>query len=305
MDEQLAYTAFVGGVVLLILLWVFGRRVVYIIRQHELGIVERTGKYVGAPRKPGIHFKRPIFDRLVARLDLRLRNIEITVDGRTQGDGARVRAFTFIEFQVDPNMAYEAHYNLADPVGRLRARANEIAQLKLYTMTLEQALESNTQIADAILEQLTSYAAEHGYQITNVVVTHVEPEASVLNAMSEQAALARRNEIAKTEADAENRRQLAAAETSAAVSRLEGEASASQQTATFDAIQAAAKKLADEQGIDFATALRYMIQIFEVAATRDAVSYAGNSIVTVGTNTDLVNAVTAGTQAGNRPVKDN
>jgi regulator of protease activity HflC (stomatin/prohibitin superfamily) len=203
-----------------------------------------------------------------------------------------------LEYQVDENKAYEAHYRLANPAHRLQARATEIVTRLLYTMSFDDALTSNAAIADAIRDELTSYAAEHGYLITNVVVVSVEPEKSVAMAMSAQAALARENETDRVRADANNSRTVAAAEAEATAARLRGGAEAGALTALAGAVAESAHAMAERLGVTPGAALDAVLDVQSTASTTAFANSGATSHVIIG-GSDTTTAVAAGTRAGN------
>ena len=58
---------------------------IFVVKQQTSAVIERFGKFI-AIRKPGLHFKIPIIDRIVGRVSLRILQLDVIVETKTIDD---------------------------------------------------------------------------------------------------------------------------------------------------------------------------------------------------------------------------
>jgi membrane protease subunit HflK len=280
----------VGGVVL----WTLSG--FYIIRPHELGIVERLGVYNEATN-PGLHWRPRWLSKIVKRHDMRSLQLSKSFEARTQGDGPMATVQVFFEYRVDPDQPGKAYYSLENPLERLELYTRQVVTATLFVMTLEDALAGRNVIAAAIEEQVVAYAAANGYLIDKVKVTKVEAEMSIRTAMDKQAAFDREKALADAEADAANTRKVLAARAAAEAAERNARAAAAGFTSLTEAIRLAAKKLEENDGLTPQQALQVVLKIQANAGVASFASNGGASHVFInGGSPELTSAaVTAST----------
>jgi len=88
------------------------------VRQTEIAIVTVFGRYSGAPREPGIHFRLPWPVESVHRFDNRIRNFEKKYEPTSTRDGRLLMTEVFVGWRIaEPKLFLErfsGDVNLAD-----------------------------------------------------------------------------------------------------------------------------------------------------------------------------------------------
>ena len=116
-------TALVVVIILVVLIAVF--KVVFIVQQQTEYIIERFGKF-NRTAGAGIRFKIPIVERIAAKVDLRTRQSQLQIDGKTKDNVtitmqvARLRLGLSTDtvsgklVQMARALQYERHYGKDD-----------------------------------------------------------------------------------------------------------------------------------------------------------------------------------------------
>ena len=56
---------------------------IFVVKQQTSAVLERFGKFI-AIRKPGLHFKIPVIDKIAGRVSLRILQLDVIVETKTQ-----------------------------------------------------------------------------------------------------------------------------------------------------------------------------------------------------------------------------
>ena len=57
----------------------------FIVKQQTFAIIERFGRFI-AIRKPGLHIKIPLIDKIAGRLSLKILQLDVIVETKTKDD---------------------------------------------------------------------------------------------------------------------------------------------------------------------------------------------------------------------------
>ncbi len=205
---------------------------IFTVKQQTVAIVQRFGKHnkiAGA----GLNFLIPIADSVVARLDLRIRQLTVRVETKTK-DNVFVHMTVAVQFQIqDPYLAY---YKLSDPESQIESFVFDVVRGRVPLMTLDNAFEAKNEIADSVREQLADTMDDFGYLIVKALVTDIDPDSEVKESMNRINAAERLKVAAALEADADKIRLVKAAEADAEAKHLQGKGIALQRKAIADGL---------------------------------------------------------------------
>jgi regulator of protease activity HflC (stomatin/prohibitin superfamily) len=191
----------------------------FTVSTAQIAIVTRFGKFLRVA-EPGLNWKWPFIDRVAGRVSLRVNQITLTMETKTK-DNVFVTIPISVQNRVRPEKAFDAYYRLSDPVQQIQAYVEQVILGHVPGMTLDEVFASQSGIAAAVKQELDADMAGFGYEIVNVLVTDIVPDAKVKSAMNdinaaqrEQVAANARGEAEKILAAAPFQRTLAVAPTS-------------------------------------------------------------------------------------------
>lgn len=219
------FLTIVGLVFLVILL----AKSVYIVRQQTARVVERLGKFLRVLH-PGLHFVIPFIDRVSKPISLRIVQLDIKVDTKTE-DNVFVKVPVAVQYQVNPDNVREAYYKLEDPEEQIESYVFDIVRAEVPRKTLDDLFLSKDDISEAVQESLQKVMDEFGFIIRRSLITDITPDAKVAAAMNSINAAKRNREAAAHEAEASKIKLVAAAAAEAESKKLQGEGTANQRKA--------------------------------------------------------------------------
>jgi len=213
----------------------------FTVQQQTVAVVQRFGKHkTMAPA--GLNFYSPFFDRVVARLDLRIQELSVRVETKTK-DNVFVHMGVAVQFHIqDP---YAAYYKLANPRAQIESYVFDTVRARVPQLTLDQAFEAKDEIADAVRNQLSHIMDDFGYAIIKALVTDIDPDQAVKDSMNRINAAERLKVAAEMEAEADKIRQVKAAEAEAESKHLQGKGIALQRKAIADGLAESAEVVQD------------------------------------------------------------
>ena len=209
--------------VLLLLLLVFG---LFIVKQQTAFIIERFGKF-NSIRYAGLKFKIPIVDRIAARLSLRIQQLDVVVETKTKDD-VFVNMKISVQYQILREKVYDAFYKLQNPHEQLTAYIFDLVRAEIPKMLLDDVFEKKDDIAFAVKRDLKEAMLEYGYDIVKALVTDIDPDHSVKQAMNRINAAEREKIAAQHEGDAQRILIVERARAEAESKRLQGKGIADQ-----------------------------------------------------------------------------
>ncbi len=209
--------------VIVLLLLVFG---LFIVKQQTAFIIERFGKF-SSIRFAGLQFKIPIVDRIAARLSLRIQQLDVVVETKTKDD-VFVNMKISVQYQILREKVYDAFYKLQNPHEQLTAYIFDLVRAEIPKMLLDDVFEKKDDIAFAVKRDLKEAMLEYGYDIVKALVTDIDPDHSVKQAMNRINAAEREKIAAQHEGDAQRILIVERAKAEAESKRLQGKGIADQ-----------------------------------------------------------------------------
>ncbi|MCB0705164.1 MAG: SPFH domain-containing protein [Saprospiraceae bacterium] len=212
--------------VMLFLLFLTAVVSIFTVKQTTAAIVQRMGKFQTI-RTAGFHFKIPFIDAIAGRISLKIQQLDVNVETKTKDDvfvGLKVS----VQFRVLPDKIYEAFYELENPYQQITSYVFDVVRAEVPKLRLDDVFVRKDDIAVAIMRELEEAMSDYGYGIVKALVTDIDPDAAVKQAMNHINAAERKKLAAEYEAEAERIRIVAKAKAEAESKRLQGQGIADQ-----------------------------------------------------------------------------
>lgn len=268
----------IPGIILAIVLLVLS---VVIIPQQTMGLIERLGKF-NRVLGPGLNFKIPIIERVSGRESIRIRQLDVPVETKTQ-DNVFVNLGVSIQFLAISEKIFDAFYKLTDVNQQITSYVYDVVRAEVPKKTLDEVFESKDIIAQTIKAELSESMDDFGYSIVNSLITDIDPALNVKEAMNQINATARLRVAAQNEAEADKIRQVKHAEAEAESKKLQGKGVAEQRAAIIEGFKASINDLKEVTGSDVKTQdvmnMVMMVQYFD--ALRDIGTTGQNNAVLI------------------------
>ncbi|MGI9530266.1 SPFH domain-containing protein [Lutimonas sp.] len=198
----------------------------FMVKQQTAFIIERFGKYQSI-RFAGLQIKIPFIDRIAARLSLRIQQLDVVVETKTQDD-VFVQLKISVQYQILRDKVYDAYYKLQNPHEQLTAYIFDLVRAEIPKMILDDVFEKKDDVAFAVKRDLKEAMLEYGYDIVKALVTDIDPDSSVKEAMNRINAAEREKLAAQHEGDAQRILIVERAKAEAESKRLQGKGIADQ-----------------------------------------------------------------------------
>ena len=199
---------------------------IFIVKQQSAAVVERLGKFQSV-RHSGLQFKIPMVDRISGRVSLKIQQLDVPVETKTLDD-VFVRLKVSVQFHVLKENIYDAFYKLDLPHEQITSYIFDVVRAEVPKMKLDDVFVRKDDIALAVKAELQEAMNTYGYGIVKALVTDIDPDQAVKNAMNRINASEREKIAAEYEGEAERIRIVAKAKAEAESKRLQGQGIADQ-----------------------------------------------------------------------------
>ncbi len=199
---------------------------IFTVKQQTAAIVERLGRFHSV-RNSGLQFKVPFIDRIAGRVNMKIQQLDVMVETKTK-DNVFVKMKVSVQFRILPEAMYDAFYKLQNPYEQITAYVFDTVRAEVPKMKLDDVFERKDDIAVAIRRELEDAMNEYGYGIVKALVTDIDPDQAVKNAMNRINAAEREKIAAEYEGESERIRIVAKAKAEAESKRLQGQGIADQ-----------------------------------------------------------------------------
>jgi len=193
---------------------------IFTVKQQTAAIVERFGKFQSI-KHAGLQFKIPFFDRIAGRASLKIQQLDVPVETKTKDD-VFVRLKVSVQFRILKDAIYDAVYKLENPHEQITAYIFDVVRAEVPKMKLDDVFVRKDDIAEAIMQELQQAMNDYGYKIVKALVTDIDPDSAVKEAMNRINAAEREKLAAEFEGEAERIRIVAKATAEAESKRLQG-----------------------------------------------------------------------------------
>ncbi|MFC2109651.1 SPFH domain-containing protein [Bacteroidota bacterium] len=192
----------------------------FTVSQQTTAIVERFGKFLSI-RQSGLQFKIPVIDKISGRVSLKIQQLDVIVETKTKDD-VFVQLKISVQFQILREKVYDAFYKLQNPHDQITAYIFDTVRAEVPKMKLDDVFEKKDDIALAIQRELKQAMLDYGYDIVKALVTDIDPDSQVKEAMNRINAAEREKLAAQFEGDAQRILIVERAKAEAESKRLQG-----------------------------------------------------------------------------------
>jgi regulator of protease activity HflC (stomatin/prohibitin superfamily) len=265
----LSWTIF-AFVVFLVLSAILGS--FFTVDTAQVAIITRFGKFLRVA-DPGLNWKWPMIDSIAGRISLRVNQITLTMETKTK-DNVFVTIPISVQNRVRPENAFDAFYKLSNPAQQIQAYVEQVILGHVPGMTLDEVFASQSGIAAAVKQELDADMAGFGYEIVNVLVTDIVPDAKVKSAMNDINAAQREQVAANARGEAEKILVVKRAEAEAESKALQGQGIANQRKAIIEGLQSSIEEF---QRVVGGTSTSEVMQLVLVTQYFDTIKSIGES----------------------------
>ena len=198
----------------------------FIVKQQTAAIIERFGRFQSI-RQSGLQLKIPMIDRVAGRLSLKIQQLDVIVETKTLDD-VFVRLKISVQYKVVKEKVYEAFYKLDYPHEQITSYVFDVVRAEVPKMKLDDVFVKKDDIAIAVKTELNEAMMDYGYDIIKTLVTDIDPDAQVKEAMNRINASEREKIAAQFEGDAARILIVEKAKAEAESKRLQGQGIADQ-----------------------------------------------------------------------------
>ena len=198
----------------------------FVVKQQTAAIIERFGKF-NSIRQSGLQLKIPLVDRISGKLSLKIQQLDVIIETKTLDD-VFVRLKVSVQYKVIREKVYDAFYKLDYPHDQITSYVFDVVRAEVPKMKLDDVFVRKDDVAIAVKVELNDAMAEYGYDIIKTLVTDIDPDAQVKEAMNRINAADREKTAAQFEGDAARILIVEKAKAEAESKRLQGQGIADQ-----------------------------------------------------------------------------
>ena len=244
----------------------------FTVNTAEVAVITRFGKFRRVA-EPGLNWKWPVIDRVAGKISLRVNQINLTMETKTK-DNVFVTIPISVQNRVRPEKIYDAFYKLSNPIEQIQSYVEQVILGHVPGMTLDEVFASQSSIATAVKQELDADMAAFGFEIVNVLVTDIVPDAKVKSAMNDINAAQREQVAANARGEAEKILVVKKAEAEAESKALQGKGIANQRKAIIEGLQGSIDQF--KKAVEDATTSQVM-QLVMVTKYFDTIKSIGES----------------------------
>ncbi|MGB1269677.1 MAG: SPFH domain-containing protein [Flavobacteriaceae bacterium] len=198
----------------------------FTVKQQSAAIIERFGKFHSI-RQSGLHLKIPLVDRIPGRLSLKIQQLDVLIETKTKDD-VFVKLKVSVQYKVIKDKVFDAFYKLDYPHDQITSYVFDVVRAEVPKMKLDDVFLKKDDIAIAVKSELNDAMLDYGYDIIKTLVTDIDPDAQVKEAMNRINAADREKTAAQYEGDAQRILIVEKAKAEAESKRLQGQGIADQ-----------------------------------------------------------------------------
>ena len=199
---------------------------VVIVTEQTAVVIERLGKFKRIATS-GISLAIPFIDRKASVQNLRVQQLDVTVETKTK-DNVFVNMQVSVQYKVVREKVKDAYYSLDNARGQIASYVFDDVRAEVPKLDLDDVFSKKDDIAVAVRDNIAEVMDEYGYQIIKTLITDIDPDHKVKESMNRINAAKRDREAALQEAEGHKIKIIKEAEAEAEAKRLSGEGIAQQ-----------------------------------------------------------------------------
>ena len=169
--------------VLIVLVIVLAASAIKIVKQSEVIIIERLGKY-RKTGESGLNIVIPILDRVVKRIDLRTQVIDSPPQPVITKDNVTMSIDTVVYYQITDS--FKATYEIANLVQAIRYLTTTTLRDVIGTMELDRTLSSRDDVNNKLRIILDEATDKWGVRVERVEIKNIDLPPDIKDAMEKQ-----------------------------------------------------------------------------------------------------------------------
>lgn len=201
-------------------------KAVLIVTEQTAVVIERLGKFKSISAS-GFGLMIPFIDRKASIVNLRVQQLDVEVETKTL-DNVFVNLQVSVQYQVQRDKVKEAYYSLDNPRNQIASYVFDDVRSEVPRLELDDVFARKEDIAIAVQRNIQESMDEYGYRIIKALITDIDPDHKVKDAMNRINAAKRDKEAAFEEGEAKKIKIIKEAEAEAESKRLSGEGVARQ-----------------------------------------------------------------------------
>ena len=155
----------------------------FVVEQQKAAVIQRFGK-CHRVATAGLNSRLPLIDDKVGEVNLRVRQLDVDVETETR-DNVFVKVIVSVQYFVLPEKIYEAYYKLNSPEEQIKAFVFDVVRARVPMIDLDDVFAKKDEIADGVKSELCQMMENFGYGILKALVTDIDPDPKVKEAMNE------------------------------------------------------------------------------------------------------------------------
>ena len=200
--------------------------VIFIVKQQTAAVIETFGRFSNI-RQSGFQLKVPVVQRIAGRMSLKIQQLDVIIETKTLDD-VFVKLKVSVQYKVIKNKVEDAFYKLDYPHDQITSYVFDVVRAEVPKMILDDVFLRKDDIAIAVKSELNEAMMTYGYDIIKTLVTDIDPDAQVKEAMNRINAADREKTAAQYEGDAQRILIVERAKAEAESKRLQGQGIADQ-----------------------------------------------------------------------------
>ena len=197
-----------------------------VVKEASAAVIERFGKFQSI-RKSGLSLVIPFIDNRTATVNLRVQQLDVTIETKTL-DNVFVNLQVSVQYRVRREFVKEAYYSLENAKNQIASYVFDDVRAEVPKLELDDVFAKKEDIAIAVQNNISQSMAEYGYAIIKALITDIDPDHKVKDAMNRINAAKRDREAAYEDGEAKKIMIVKQAEAEAESKRLSGEGIAQQ-----------------------------------------------------------------------------
>ena len=198
----------------------------FVVQEASAAGIERFGNFQSI-RKSGLSLVIPFIDNRTATVNLRVQQLDVTIETKTL-DNVFVNLQVSDQFRVRRELVKEAYYSLDNAKNQIASYVFDDVRAEVPKLELDDVFAKKEDIAIAVQNNISQSMAEYGYAIIKALITDIDPDHKVKDAMNRINAAKRDREAAHEDGEAKKIMIVKQAEAEAESKRLSGEGIAQQ-----------------------------------------------------------------------------
>lgn len=264
---------------------------IFTVQQQTAVIAQRFGRFTRIYRA-GLNFKIPLIDHIAGRVNLRLQQLDVEIETKTK-DNVFVRMVVSVQYLIREDKVYDAFYKLQDPHNQIKSFVFDVVRSNVPKLILDEVFENKDDIANAVRTELSEAMDDFGYDIRQTLITDIDPDEKVKQAMNEINTQQRLRVAATEKAQAAYIMSVRAAEGEAESKRLQGVGIANQRKEIAQGLSTAVASFQKEiTSVSPQTVMDLLMVTQHFDMLKDIGAHAGSKVILIPYSPNAVNDLT-------------